>query len=323
MHVDANGSTAGGDDRPTVDVVIPTHGGWAITERCLLHLREQTRAHRVVVVDDVSPDDTVARIRAGFPEVELLVLERNVGYGSACNRGVAHGDSEFVVLMNSDVEAEPAMLERLLAPLEQDATLGSASPLLLRPDGTIDAFGICADVTAAGFLRLPGQPPSAVDGPTPALLGPYGAVAAFRRSALDQVGLLDERIFMYGEELDLALRLRGAGWGATAVADARGVHLGGATIGVGSAKQRRNSGFGRGYLLRAYGILRGRHGPRALLVELIVCVGDAIRSRDLEATRGRWAGWRAGRDADSRPRTGLGVDRSIGTLRSLRMRLGG
>lgn len=307
----------------TVDVVIPTHGGWSITERCLRCLRAQTLAHRVVVVDDVSPDDTVARIRAGFPEVELLVLEENVGYGSACNRGVAHGTSEFVVLMNSDVEAEPEMLERLLAPLAADATLGSASPLLLRPDGLIDAFGICADVTVAGFLRLPGQPPSAVDGPMPALLGPYGAVAAFRRAALDQVGLLDERIFMYGEELDLALRLRGAGWGATAVADARGVHLGGATIGVGSAKQRRNSGFGRGYLLSAYGVLRGRHGLRALLVELVVCVGDALRSRNLAAARGRWAGWRAGRHAGPRPRTGLGVDRSIGLFRSLRMRLGG
>ncbi len=321
MSADAE-RPAGELPAPTVDVVIPTHGGWAVTERCLRCLRAQTLPHRVVVVDDVSPDDTVARIRAAFPEVELLVLTENVGYGGACNRGVAIGDSEFVVLMNSDVEAEPEMLERLIAPLAADASLGSASPLLLRPDGLIDAFGICADVTVAGFLRLPGQAPAAAEGPAPTLLGPYGAVAAFRRAALDQVGVLDERIFMYGEELDLALRLRGAGWGATAVAEARGVHLGGATIGVGSPRQRRNSGFGRGYLLRAYGILRGRHGPRALAVELVVGAGAAVRSRDLAASRGRLAGWRAGRRAGPRPRTGLGIDRSIGALRSLRMRIG-
>lgn len=305
-----------------VDVVVPTHGGWEITERCLLHLREQTVPHRVVVVDDVSPDDTVARIRAGFPEVELLALTENIGYGRACNRGIEASDGEFVVLMNNDVEAEPQMLERLVSALRATPTAATACPLLLRPDGTIDALGIAADPTLGCFPRLAGQPVSALAGPTTTLLGPHGAVAVYRRAALDAVGVHDERIFMYGEDLDLALRISAAGWGSIAVPDARGVHLGGASVGLGSKRQRRAAGFGRGYLLRSYGIVRSRLGPRALVVELIVCLGDAVLSRDLEAARGRWEGWRAARHAESRSRDGLRVDRSIGMLRSLRMRLG-
>lgn len=306
----------------TVDVVIPTHGGWPITERCLRHLRRQTQPHRVIVVDDVSPDDTVERIREGFPEVELLALTENVGYGRACNRGIAAGDGEFVVLMNNDVEAEPEMLERLVAALRASPKAASACPLLLRPDGTIDAVGIAADPTLGCFPRLAGRPVSALDGPTTRLLGPHGAVAAYRRAVLDAVGVHDERIFMYGEDLDLALRISAAGWDAIAVPEARALHLGGASVGLGSKRQRRAGGFGRGYLLRAYGILRTRLGPRALLVELVVCLGDAVLSRDLEATRGRWEGWRAGRHAEPRRRDGLRVDPSIGMLRSLRLRLG-
>lgn len=305
---------------PSVDIVIPAHGGWALTERCLLCLREQTLPHRVVVVDDRSPDDTVSRIRRGYPEVRLVILDENVGFAAACNRGIREGVGEVVVLCNNDVEAEPDMLERLVAPLAAEPALGSAAPVLLRPDGAIDAVGITADPTVAGFTRLQGAPVDRAGEASPALLGPYGAVAAYRRRALAEVGLLDEAIFMYGEELDLALRLRAAGWGATVARDARGVHHGGATAVRGSAGQRRRGGFGRGYLLRAYGVLRTRHAPRALAVELLVCLLDAVLSRDLAATRGRISGWRAGATAEPRPRTGLGVDPGIGLLRSLRMR---
>lgn len=314
----------------SVDVVVPVYGNWAITERCLAHLSVQTLDHRVVVVDDAGPDDTVARIRAGYPHVDLVALETNSGFAAACNHGIRRGTADIVILVNNDVEADPRMLELLVAALDADPALGSAAPLLLRPDGSIDSLGLCADVTTAGFVRLAGAPEdratsaaiTSADASAPKILGPYGAVAAYRRSALDAVGLLDEGIFMYGEELDLALRLSAAGWGTTAVPEARGVHLGGATSGRGSATQRRRSGFGRAYLLRAYGILAGRQGPRAILTELIVCAGDLLLSRDLASTTGRAAGWRAGAAATRRPRDIPGVDRSLGFIESLRLRVG-
>lgn len=306
----------------TIDVVVPVHGNWAVTAGCLESLRQQSVPHRVVVVDDASPDDTLERLRVGYPEVDVVALEKNSGFASACNRGIESGTAEIVVLVNNDVVADPFLLERLAAALVAHPGAGSAVPLLTRPDGRVDSFGICADPTFAGFVRFVGaRVEDAVTASGTRLLGPYGAVAAFRRTALDDAGLLDEAIFMYGEELDLALRLSARGWPSVAVPDARGVHIGGATAGRASTRQRARAGFGRGYLLRAFGVLRGRHALRALLTEAIVCAGDAVLSRDLASTRGRLQGWRAGAHAQRRPRQVPGIDRSIGFVRSLRLRV--
>src|SRR5207253_679834 len=149
------------------------------------------------------------------------------------------------------------------------------------------------DATLSGFPRLQGRPVADAASPRPVLVGPAGAAAAYRRSAWLQVSGLDERIFAYSEDFDLALRLRAAGWGTVAAPDAVGVHLGSATHGHRTAGQRRHGGFGRAYLIRRYRLLRGRAAPRTALTEAIVVAGDAMISRDLAALQGRIAGWRA------------------------------
>ncbi|GIT81034.1 hypothetical protein LLS1_27030 [Leifsonia sp. LS1] len=306
----------------SVDVIVPVHGNWKVTETCLRSLAAQTHEHRVVVVDDASPDDTLERLRE-HPHVDVVALERNSGFAAACNAGIRHGTGDIVILVNNDVVADTAMISELVAALDANPHCGSAVPVLTKPDGRIDAYGLCVDPTLAGFTRFNGAQMDQVDSDKGwRLLGPYGAVAAFRRSALTEVGLLDEAIFMYGEELDLALRLDAGGWPTTAAPHARGVHLGGATSGRSSASQRRRAGFGRGYLLRTYGVLTGRYGLRAVVTELIVCVGDIALSRDFASLSGRIAGWRAGRTAQKRSRAVSAVDRRIGFVTSLRLRLG-
>ncbi|TFD19493.1 glycosyltransferase family 2 protein [Cryobacterium sp. TMS1-13-1] len=307
---------------PTIDVVVPVYGNWDITRDCLEHLRRQTLEHTVIVVDDAGPDDTVARLHADYPEVTVIALPKNGGFAAACNSGIRRGTGEIVVLVNNDVQADPTMLEYLAAPFATNSTLGSAAPLLFAPNGTIDAVGLCADPTLAGFLRYHGATLDDLEHDTFPLLGPYGAVAAYRRSALDDVGLLDEGIYMYGEELDLALRLSAGGWATTAALDSRGVHLGGATSGRGSSRQRQRAGFGRGYILSAYGIFRGRQAFRAAVTEIIVCGGDLVLSRDLASTIGRIAGLRAGFKATKRPSVVPGIDADLKFMTSLRLRVG-
>jgi N-acetylglucosaminyl-diphospho-decaprenol L-rhamnosyltransferase len=304
----------------TVDVIVPVFGNWRLTAACLASMAQQTAKHRMIVVDDKSPDDTLERLSQSFPDVDVLALERNSGFAAACNRGIRAGDGDIVVLLNNDVTADRHLIERLVEPFS-DPAVGSVAPLLIRPDGRVDAFGVTADTTVAGFVRLHGEPESHIDRTMHRLLGPYGAVAAYRRAALDEVGLLDEGIFMYGEELDLALRLSAAGWRPEAVRGARAVHLGGATAGRGSAAQRERAGFGRGYLLRAYRVLRSRHAARAVLTEIIVSMGDAVLSRDFAAARGRIRGWKAGARAQVRPAAVPDIDKTIGLVESLALRL--
>jgi N-acetylglucosaminyl-diphospho-decaprenol L-rhamnosyltransferase len=277
----------------SVDVVVPTYGSWELTRSCLEHLRRQTLPHSVIVADNASTDGTPERVRATFPDARLVELDANRGFATSCNRGARAGDGEVVVLLNNDVDCPPGFLEHLVAPLLNDDRIGSVTAVLVRPDwGAIDSVGLTADVTLAGFPRLRGRPVGEARSARPVLTGPAGAAGAYRRTAWEQVGGLDEGVFMYGEDLELALRLQAAGWTTALAADAVAVHLGSASIQARSARQRYHGGFARGYFVRRYGVLRSRAAARTLATEAIVVAGDAVLSRDLAALRGRVAGWR-------------------------------
>lgn len=306
----------------SVDVVITAYGRYDLTESCLRHLQRQDLAHRVIVVVNGSVDDEAASIARDFPNCLLIELESNRGFAEATNLGVAAGDGDVIVLLNNDVDCDPGFLEELIQPLEKDASLGSSVPLLLRPGRTlVDSLGLAADPTLACFPRHQGLPATQAALCPLVLAGPAGAGAAYRRSAWVQVGGLDENLFAYMEDFDLALKLSAAGWGCCLAPDAVAVHVGSATHGRRSPGQRENGGFGRGYMLRRYGVMRGRQSPRALLTEALVVIADAAANRDIAALRGRLAGWRAARGLGPKPAPPpQAIDAGIGFAASLRMR---
>ena len=308
----------------SVDVALVAYRRWDLTRSCLEHLARQTREHRIHLCDNGCDEGTAERVSAQFPYVEVVRLERNMPYAVACNAAAAAGSGDVVLMMNNDVDARPDFVERLVTPLDGDGALGSVAPLLVRPgEAAVDSLGLTADRTLAAFPRWQGHPPSQARADTPALLGPAGAAAAIRRAAWEQIGGLDEALVAYMEDFDLALRLRAAGWGAAVALDATAVHVGSATFGHRSAEQRRKGGFGRGYVLRRYGVLRSRAGARTLLTEAVVVLGDLAISRDAAALRGRLAGWHAAAHAPRQPRPGAdAIDRTITFADSLRLRRG-
>jgi N-acetylglucosaminyl-diphospho-decaprenol L-rhamnosyltransferase len=308
----------------TIDVVVVAHDRWDLTESCLRHLSEQTVAHRVFLVDNASSDGTADRAAGAFPGVEVIQLDQLKPFAVACNRGVGAGSGDVVVMLNNDVDCRSDFLEKVGMPLRQVPGVGLTSCLLLRPGGeTVDSVAVTVDRTLASFQRFHGAPVAVAGGPGPAAAVPSGAAAAIRREAWEAAGGLDEAIFAYGEDLDLFLRIRTVGWGHAVVPEAVATHVGSASFGHRSAWQRRNAGFGRGYILRRYGVLRSRAAPRALITELIVVVGDALISRDLAAAAGRLAGWRA---AGGKPRHPMppadAIDQRLGFWESLRLRRG-
>jgi N-acetylglucosaminyl-diphospho-decaprenol L-rhamnosyltransferase len=274
----------------TADVVVVTWRSGERVLRCLERLGEQDAAHATWVVDNASEDDTVEGIRARFPELHVLELDQNVGFGRAVNAGAALGSAEAIVLVNDDVELEAGALSALLAPLENPAVGMVAGLTTIPVSGLVDGFGIELDVTLAPYNRARKQTVGSMPG---VLAGPSGGLAAYRRTAFQQVGGFDERLFAYGEDVDLALRLRRARWEAAAAPAARGVHLGGASFGIDSPQQRYMAGFARAFVMRRYGVLRGRHAGRALAIESLVVAAGLARGRTLAHVRGRLAGWRA------------------------------
>jgi N-acetylglucosaminyl-diphospho-decaprenol L-rhamnosyltransferase len=301
--------------------VIPTSGRYELTANCLAHLARQTRSHTVIVSDNGACGETSERIGSEWPMVRLLRSAEQLSFAAACNRGAAEGDGEVVVLLNNDVYCHPDWLQRLVAPLEAEPRTGSVASLLVQPgEQLIDSVGLCADLTLAGFPRLAGLPVARAGDTQPQLAGPAGAAAAYRRTAWSQVGGIDEAIFAYAEDLDLALRLRSAGWGAATAPEAVAMHLGSATHGHRTAWQRRHAGFARGYLLRRYGVLRSREAARALMTEAAVVLGDAVLSHDLAALCGRVAGWRSASSVARRSAPVDALDPQIGIRDSLGLR---
>jgi N-acetylglucosaminyl-diphospho-decaprenol L-rhamnosyltransferase len=307
----------------SIDVVVPVFNRWELTQRCLAMLQRQTVAHGVVVVDNGSSDGTSERVRGNFPEARVVSFAENRGFPAACNRGASAGAAEVVVLLNNDVEPPPTFLERLVAPLD-DERVGSVAALLLEPgEQRIESFGLAVDPTLAGYPRLRGEPVGAAQTRSPILIGPSGAGGAYRRAAWEQVGGLDEGVFAYAEDVDLALRLWAAGWDTAAAGDAVAVHVGSASAVTRSSWQRYQGGFARGYFLRRYGVLRGRHALRALTTEALVVGGDAVVfSHDLTALRGRVAGWRAAAAGARVTPPPHAIDSRITFAKSVALRLG-
>jgi N-acetylglucosaminyl-diphospho-decaprenol L-rhamnosyltransferase len=306
----------------TIDIVIPTSGRYDLTGNCLSHLARQTRPHTVIISDNGGGDETAERVSRDWPAVRLIRSEHRLSFAAACNHGANAGDGEVLVLLNNDVYCRPDWLERLVAPLEAEPETGSVACLLVQPgEQVIDSVGLCADRALAGFPRLAGLPVARALDVRPRLAGPAGAAAAYRRTAWEQVGGLDEAIFAYSEDLDLALRLRGAGWRARAVPEAVGMHIGSATHGHRTAWQRRHAGSARGYLLHRYGVLRSRQAMRALTTEVVVVLGDAAFSRDFAALSGRVAGWRSASGLARRSAPADALDPEIGERDSLALRM--
>ena len=306
---------------PSVDVVVPTYRRWELTERCLEHLGRQTVPHTVYVVED-SDDGVPDALHGRFPGVRFIELRANRGFTVACNTGIRAGSGEIVVVLNNDAFVRPDFLERLAEPFERDPRVGSVAAVSLREDEqTVDEFGLTIDATLACYPVARGRLLEEVQRSMPLVAGPSGGVDSYRRAAVEEVGGYDERLVMYFADVDLAVRIAAAGWLPAVAPEAIAVHLRSSTLGHRSPRARQMTSFARGYMIRRYGLLGRRVGPRVVATEAVAVLGDALLSRDLVGLQGRVRGWHA---AAGLPRRALPpesvVDGSIGFLRSLSLR---
>ncbi len=237
---------------PQLAVVILNYNRADLLRACL----ESIYAHppqcqlAVWVVDNASPDDSVAMVRQHFPQAHLLVSPRNGGfaygnnlalrliaglrptttdythYTPATTSGVAFA-SDYTLLLNNDTIVPAGAFDQLVAYLEQHPTVGVVGPRLLLPDGTLDkACRRSFPSPAVAFYRLSGLSALFPHHPqfgrynmthlSPDVETPVDAVVGacmlLRTAVIREVGVLDEQYFMYGEDLDWAYRIKQYGW---------------------------------------------------------------------------------------------------------------
>lgn len=275
---------------PIPTVYIPTLIGGDRLAACLQALRNQTRAAEVVVADNGTGEGSRNLIENSFPEVTRVDLPGNLGFGSALNRAVAEVGSGPIILLNDDTVPDPRFVESLVDHADQAEMV--AAVLVDREDsGLIHSAGIALDQTLMAFDYLAGERVARLEhAPDP--VGPSGGGALYSRDAFRAVGGFDERIFLYYEDVDLALRIRQIGGECRLASDSRAVHVGSGTLGPASPRKYAHTGWSRGYLLRRYGILGDPLTTSgALTREAAICAGQLIRDRTLAGLRGRLAGW--------------------------------
>jgi N-acetylglucosaminyl-diphospho-decaprenol L-rhamnosyltransferase len=300
-------------------VYVPNLNGRARLGALLESLRGQSRPARVVVVDNGSADGSQELLRTEHPEVELIELGRNLGFGPALNRAVAAGSGDPVILLNNDVVCEPRFLEALLEPAARGCEMVAGVLLTERDPRFIDSAGVVADRTLMGFDYLNGELREEAE-VAPPPLGPTGGAALYSRLSFDAVGGFDERIFLYYEDLDLALRLRAAGARCELAPAAAAVHAYSQTLGAASGAKYARTGWSRGYMLRRYGVMRSpRDALRVLAAEGALCAGQLLKDHTAKGLGGRLRGWRGARGLPPRRASAAGISElSLGEALALR-----
>ncbi len=223
-------------------------------------------------------------------------LDSNLGYSRAVNLAAARAEGDALVLLNDDSVVDPGYVRAITEPLDPGAGVVMAAGVMRDADSPelIETAGVEIDRTLLAFDYLNGEPVEVLEGEVADPLGPSGAAAAIWRDAFVEVGGFDEALFAYGEDTDLALRLRVAGGSCRLAKDASGLHEHSATLGSGSRSKDYLMGYARGYLLRKWDVLRPRRLPAVLAREVIWVAGQAIVDRNLGGLRGRVNGLRRG-----------------------------
>jgi GT2 family glycosyltransferase len=213
-------------NEPLVGIVILNWNRSDDTIACVASLRRMAyQNYRVVVVDNGSRDDSVVKIRAAYPDLDLIENGRNLGFAGGNNVGIERlmaAGCDYVMLLNDDAEVAEDTLTKLVEVAETDPAIGFVGPTICyygQPrviwfaGGRITPYGEPSHPGDGAELGEPGQPPRDVDYVT-------GCAILARRDLIETIGPLDPRFFLYFEETEWCTRGRQHGYRVVYVPDA-------------------------------------------------------------------------------------------------------
>jgi GT2 family glycosyltransferase len=267
---------------PRLSIVIVNFNGAGFLENCLRSLTATppATASEVVVVDNASPDGSGALVR-NFPSARLIQLPQNVGFSAGNNAGIRATTGELVMLLNNDTIVPPGAIDRLIGRLDADPAAAIAGPRLVDAEGAAElSFGPMISplselrqkvvmglhqrrfAPVASWVERVTRRDRYVDWVS-------GACLLVRRAVAEQAGLLDERFFLYTEDVDFCASVRSLGWKVLFTPAAEIVHLRGRSRAT--AARQMNVAYRRSHLafyekhhprivplLRAYLRLKGQ-----------------------------------------------------------------
>lgn len=276
------------DTAPDVSIVVVTWNAKRYVLECLesLYAHPSSRATEIIVVDNDSSDGTPEEIRAAYPRVTLIQNEANVGFAKGNNIGIAAAKGRYLCLVNSDVVVPAGCIDTMLNYLEENPRVGLLGPRMLAPDGSIGlsvknfptvwntfccALGlhslfpnsrVLGGFEPRGFCYSKSADVEVVS----------GWFWAVRREAIAEVGGLDERFFMYGEDMDWCRRFQQAGLRVAYCATAEALHYGAAS------SSRTPARFYVEMYRANLQYFRKHHAKASVLAyQAVICLHQAVR----------------------------------------------
>lgn len=241
-----------------LSIVIVSYNTKEVLRECLLRVREHAKDldHETFVVDNASHDGSAKMVSEEFPEVQLIASSKNVGFAAGNNLALRRAHGKFLLLLNSDAYLLPDVLESTLSFIKERPRCGILGVKLVGEDDVLQPSareipspwqkflvisGIASRFPHSKFLGGPDY--SWWDHSEVKEVGwVVGAYFLFRREVAQEIGLLDERYFLYFEEIDYCLQAKRAGWEVLFFPDAKVIHLGGVSS---MTTQKRISSSGR------------------------------------------------------------------------------
>jgi GT2 family glycosyltransferase len=223
--------------RSTVTVVLVNYNSGPLLDQCLRHLSFQTRPpDRILVVDNGSTDESIACAHR-YENVRIRLNGANLGFARANNLAVAETDTDYVALLNTDANAQPDWLERLMgaAYANPDVVAFGSRQMAVGVEEIVDGLGDAYHFSGLVWRHGHGRKLRMKDLVAREIFSACGAAALYRRKEFLEAGGFDEDFFCYCEDSDLGFRLRLAGKGCLFVPGAVVYHYGcGSSGGPGS-----------------------------------------------------------------------------------------
>lgn len=227
--------------KSTLSIIIVSWNVRELLQNCLRSVLAETNLTlQIIVVDSASTDGSPEMIAEQFPQVELVACQENVGFPGGNNLGLARANGRYILLLNPDTNVHGDALSKMVSYLQQNPKVGVVAPQLLNEDGSVQSSRRRFPTLRTAFFEstwLQPYAPQAVlddyfvrdvaDGETAVVEWVMGACLMTRQEVVAQVGGLDEKYFMYSEELDYCRRIHEAGWQVVYYPQAQVTHLSG------------------------------------------------------------------------------------------------
>lgn len=229
-----------------LSIIIVNYNTKTLTLECIesVYNSKLNYQFEIIVTDNNSSDGSVQAIIESFPNVKVIENKKNVGFSKANNQAIAASKGRYVLLLNSDTIVNETTLSTMVKFMDKQQDAGATGCKVVLPDGSLDkACHRGFPTPEASFYYMTGLAKKFPNSPkynsyhksylnmneTHEIDCLVGAFMIVRRETIDEIGMLDEEFFMYGEDIDWCYRIKEAGWNIYYVPHVSIVHYKGAS----------------------------------------------------------------------------------------------